>query len=114
MPNPGLEAATGIVDGVNRVYTVRPYVSGTLAVFLNGQLKRQPDADGWAETSPAGGSFTMAQAPLPGDVVQAFYMDQNPTLAPLAEVTRLEGRIRSVSPLEGVITEVDALVGVLS
>lgn len=54
------EAPTGTVDGVNVDFTTsRPYIAGTLMVFLNGIL--QSPGDDYTETSPTG--FQMINAP---------------------------------------------------
>lgn len=75
------DRAIGTINGINLVfYTPNPYVSGTLVVFLNGQQKDPDLDDGYTETDPALGKFTMKEAPLssPGcpDVLWAQYENQ--------------------------------------
>lgn len=56
----------GSVNGINRTFFVSQgkYESGTLQVYLNGQLQTHgPNAD-FLETDPSVGSFTFAVAPI--------------------------------------------------
>ena len=72
MPSTVIEAAMGPIDGVNTSFTVSAmYVPGSLQVWLNGQLKRKDFTDGWSEQGS--NKFKMNEAPLPGDVVQAYF-----------------------------------------
>lgn len=103
---PKFEVASGVIDGVNVVFTVSaPYQPGTVAVFLNGQLKRKDFVDGWAETNPAAGIVTLAEAPRPGDVVQIFFIDGSG-----AGVLDVE----EVCPLVGKLFGTDDLIGRMS
>lgn len=62
----------GDVNGMNEVFrTPVPYVSGSVAVFLNGQLLEQDPPSGWQELG--GTRVRVFPAPQPGDVVQAFF-----------------------------------------
>lgn len=66
----------GAVDGANKLFTVSEgsYTAGKIAVFLNGQLLIKDF--GYAETSPAAGTFTLTDAPSgdsPEDAVSAIY-----------------------------------------
>lgn len=91
---------------MNAVFTTTvPYIAGTLAVYLNGQLKRQDLDDGWLETSPGTGVFTMKEVPLAGDVVQCFY------LALPASGSLIVQEL--VCPLVGRISPDPRLIGVL-
>jgi hypothetical protein len=97
MPTPRLEVPSGAVNGTNQAFTTSvPYTAGTLSVWINGQLKRQDLEDGWAETSPTTGVFTMGVAPKTGDIIQVFFLDRTPALA-----TSLTGVIETVVRLTG-------------
>lgn len=65
----------GAVNGINTTFTVSAlaYVSGSLAVFLNGLIQWQGGADDWTETTPASGTFAFNIAPLTGDVITVIY-----------------------------------------
>jgi hypothetical protein len=65
----------GTINGTNKVFTVSSgaYVSGTLTVYLNGQLQTQGTGQDWTETSPATGTFTLIDAPVVGDEITAVY-----------------------------------------
>lgn len=79
MAAPHFENASGTIDGSNVLFsTAFAYTAGSLAVFLNGQLKNQSGPDGWTETSPSAGTFQLDVAPLGTDVVQVFYLDTAP------------------------------------
>jgi hypothetical protein len=121
MPLPRFEVATGPVDGTNTTFQVSTaYQPGTLAPFLNGQLKRADYDDGWVETDPATGTFDLNIAPLEGDDVQAFFLDTSPVLpgesvstifGSIRVVDDVAGRIGSQLPLEGKVLVEDDLVG---
>lgn len=85
MPTPRFEVPAGAIDGVNKVFILsRSYTPGSVAAFLNGQLKREDYEDGWVETDPVAGIVTLKEAPIafgspdPLDVVQIFYIDTEP------------------------------------
>jgi hypothetical protein len=116
---PKFEVASGVVDGVNQIFSVSsPYSPNSVAVFLNGQLKRADFADGWVELSPSTGLVQLLIAPLPGDgenpddVVQIFYLDPSVTGLVEKEVSPLSGVIRVSSDLKARISS-DDLAGVL-
>lgn len=69
------ESLTGTINGSNTTFTVPggSYVAGKLLVFLNNI----PYTDGITETTPASGIFDFDTAPQTGDVVTAFFMDQD-------------------------------------
>jgi hypothetical protein len=71
----------GLVNGSNTVYTVSAsaYISGSLKVFLNGQLQTQGSGEDWTETSPAAGTFTFVTAPATGDLITASYQKASST-----------------------------------
>jgi len=65
----------GSVNSSNKVFTTSAskYVSGSLTVYLNGQLQTQGSSEDWVETTPASGTFTFAVAPTTGDEITAVY-----------------------------------------
>lgn len=66
------EVPTGTVNGTNTAFTtVRPYIPGTLEVFINGI--KQARVTHFAETTPTTGIFTMGDAPLTGDNIIVNY-----------------------------------------
>jgi hypothetical protein len=72
MPSTVIEVAMGPIDGVNKSFTVSAmYVPGSLQVWLNGLLLRKDYDDGWTEQG--WNKFKMKEAPIPGDVVQAYF-----------------------------------------
>lgn len=100
---PKLEVASGVIDGVNTVFTVSgAYAPLSVSVFLNGQLKRKDFVDGWSETNPAAGVVTLAEAPRAGDVVQIYFLDGSGLGPPdVVEVSPLVGKIVFVADLSG-------------
>jgi hypothetical protein len=105
------EVAAGAIDGVNVVFTVvAPYVPLSVAVFLNGQLKRRDFGDGWTETTPAAGVVTLAEPPIDGDVVQIFYIDASPGASnDTVEVCPLVGKLVEVEALKGELQVMDEI-----
>jgi hypothetical protein len=98
MSNPRFETAQGSVDGVNRVFFVsEDYTSNTLVVFRNGQLLERSMDNGWEELG--GKDFRMKLAPLPADILQAFYMDTFPAEGGYIEV--------AIEKLHAVVVESD-------
>jgi len=65
----------GTRNGSNTLFTVSQgaYNSGTLRVFLNGQMLTQGSAEDWVETAPGSGTFTFAVAPEATDEITAVY-----------------------------------------
>jgi hypothetical protein len=101
MPVPRFEVAVGTIDGSNLTFAVSvAYQAGSLAVFLNGQLKDRSFMDGWTESSPHLGQFTMAEAPRVGDIVQAFFLDTTP-LGPEAFVSAITGTLLPYGAITG-------------
>ena len=67
-----IEVVSGPIDGVNKQFTVSAmYLTGTLQVWLNGQLKRRDLVDGWSELGA--NKFEMNEPPEVGDVVQVWF-----------------------------------------
>lgn len=125
MATPRFEVALGVSDGVNLVFftPTAPYLPGSVAVFLNGQLKRADFMDGWAETNPVTGEVTLLIAPLPAafgnppDVVQIFYLDTAtpPAVTPDTEITVLHAVVLdTVDVLSGHLVEVQRICGVVT
>lgn len=68
-----IEVMLGAVNGVNDVFqTSVPYVSGSVRVFVNGQLKRADFVDGWIELGYD--KVRLALAPEVGDALQAYFL----------------------------------------
>ena len=65
----------GAINGSNTTYTVSQgaYNSGSLKVYLNGQLQTQGSSEDWIETLPSGGTFDFATAPVVGDEITVEY-----------------------------------------
>lgn len=66
---------SGLVNSSNTQYAVSAgsYVTGTLRVFLNGQLQTQGSTRDYVETTPASGIFTFNTAPTTGDIITVEY-----------------------------------------
>jgi len=128
MGTPRYEVLSGAIDGVNTTFfTSVAYTPGSLAVFINGQLKRADYDDGWIETSPETGEVTLREAPKPypldhDEVVQAFFIDTIPVdvsfielIGILEEVDEITGVLTEETvQLVGVFDEPDQLVGTLT
>jgi hypothetical protein len=73
------EAPTGTINGSNTNFvTVRPYVGGTLEVFVNGV--KQARGTHFTETTPSTGAFAIIDAPLTGDnVIVNYSYNLNPS-----------------------------------
>lgn len=117
MAVPRFEVPAGAIDGVNTLFTVSTaYQASSTAVYINGQLKDKDNDDGWIETSPLTGLVTLKEAPLTGDTVHIFFIDET-TLAPGTSpviIDRLVGVIRETEAIRGVLDEgVDVLRGQL-
>jgi hypothetical protein len=65
----------GARDGNNVEFTVSQaaYVSGTLSVYLNGQLLTQGSSEDWHEAVPASGTFHFTAAPEATDEITVAY-----------------------------------------
>ena len=62
-------------DGANVEFTVSAgeYVSGSLSVYLNGQLQTQGTAEDWHEATPGSGTFHFTTAPEATDEITVIY-----------------------------------------
>ena len=71
-------ALAGTINGTNMVFTVSTgvYQTGTLTVYLNGQLQTQGSGQDWVETTPASGTFTFDVAPPTGSEITVVYQSQ--------------------------------------
>lgn len=68
-------ALSGTINGSNALFTVSQsaYATGTLQVWLNGQLLTQGTGEDWVETTPASGTFTFNTAPATGSLITVAY-----------------------------------------
>jgi hypothetical protein len=68
-------ALAGARDGVNTTFTVSQgqYITGSLFVYMNGQLQSQGVMEDWHETTPNSGMFDFTVAPSATDVLIAIY-----------------------------------------
>ena len=66
---------SGAINGANTTFTVSQavYNTGSLSVYLNGQLQTQGTAEDWTETLPSAGTLAFATAPLTGDLITVNY-----------------------------------------
>ena len=101
---------------MNTVFTVSTaYQPNSVAVFIDGQLKRKDFADGWSETAPTAGQVTLAEAPRTGEVVQIFFIDGSPGASnDTVEMTVLVGKLVAVEDLKGLLLPVQEMKGVLT
>lgn len=86
----------GTINGSNALFTVSQaeYATGTLKVWLNGQLLTQGSSEDWVETTPASGTFTFNTAPASGSLITAEYQltttGSNPILTPGDSITEMD------------------------
>ncbi len=67
------ETPTGAIDGVNATYTTSvAYQSGTLFVWLNGQLLAASESE-WTETGAS--TFDMSAPPRIGDRLKCRFLE---------------------------------------
>jgi hypothetical protein len=68
----------GTINGSNTTFTVSEavYATGTLKVWLNGQLQTQGTGEDWVETTPASGTFDFDVAPVSGDEIVVEYQTE--------------------------------------
>lgn len=66
---------SGTINGSNALFTVSQsvYATGTLKVWLNGQLMTQGSGEDFVETTPASGTFTFNTAPATGSLITVEY-----------------------------------------
>ena len=66
---------SGTLNSSNKTFTVSQgiYSTGSLMVYLNGQLQTQGTAQDWVETTPASGVFDFITAPDAGDEITVTY-----------------------------------------
>jgi len=80
----------GTINGSNALFTVSQsvYATGTLKVYLNGQLMTQGTGEDWVETTPASGTFTFAVAPATGSLITVEYQVQTVTASNFDELAQ--------------------------
>lgn len=114
---PTFEVAVGVIDGVNVAFTTPsaiPYRAGSVAIFINGQLKRGDYADGWVETNPGTGLVTLDEAPQVGDVVQIFFINDHAPGIDSEELSPLQGKVEETEELSAQFQIVAEVIGVIS
>jgi hypothetical protein len=106
-----IEKAIGAIDGVNDQFTTsKPYVSGNIHITYNGLLVLENCDDGWIPTNPATGEFQLRFVPRVGDIIQVIYEDATSLgEIPVAEITKVNGKIRSVGKLSGKLRNINKL-----
>lgn len=73
MPASVIDELSGTIDGVNKVFTTpAAYKTGSVVIFINGQLKRRDDDDGWTELGS--NQIELKEAPRDCDTVHAGYI----------------------------------------
>ena len=79
---------SGTINGSNALFTVSQavYATGTLKVYLNGQLLVQGTGQDWVQTTPASGTFTFAVAPPIGSELLVEYQKVTNTTNPAITV----------------------------
>jgi hypothetical protein len=68
---------SGVVNGSNTTFTTpTAYVTGSIRIIVNGLFYEEDDDEyGWSEID--GTTIQMDNAPLTGDTIQAFYLDED-------------------------------------
>lgn len=70
---PKIETLQGSANGVNLIFkTTSSYRPGTVKIFRNGILEEASLKDGWTELGFKRIQFK--EAPIAGDVLQAYYI----------------------------------------
>lgn len=101
-----IEIPTGLINGVNVIYTVsRPYVINTVGIYVNGLSIIREDSDGWIETNPGQGIITLKQPLIDGDTLQISFSYFDTSVETLAQTVLLYGEISMDLSLEGSISE---------
>lgn len=126
MAIPRFEALSGTVNGVNRVFTTSAaYTPGTVAVFLNGQLLKNPAGDPWVEQNPTTGEIELAVdcTPVKDDQLAAFYVDTldsfvgeevTPIYGSISELGSISGTLGDAEVVLASIEETDSVCGILT
>lgn len=118
-----VEIPSGAINGTNRTFvTSVPYRAGSLALYLNGQLREKSNtADGYTETDPATGTLTLVEAPRAGELVQVAYEDTAAVpelLLPLTGTTDavddVSGTVAEVGSASGAVSDAEAVAGTVS
>jgi len=81
----------GTINSTNTTFTVSTtaYVSGSLKVYLNGQLQTQGSSEDWVETTPDSGIFDFITAPETGDEITVTYQS---VLSTIGNADLLDGQ----------------------
>ena len=75
MPCPRIEKLSGVINGFNTIFeTSAGYLPGSVRVFRNGILNEGSLIDGWTELGNK--RISLNEAPIPGDVMQVYYIPQ--------------------------------------
>ena len=73
MPKAFIEKLYGEVNGINQTFeTAKNFIPGSVKVFVNGLVLEASMDDGWVELGV--NRVRMKIAPIPGDVLQAYFM----------------------------------------
>lgn len=126
MAIPRFEALSGVVNGTNTTFSTSvAYTAGTLAIFLNGQLLKNPAGDPWTEISPLLGTVDIAVdcTPRTGDHVAGFFVDTlesfvgsevTPIYGSITELGNISARLVQNLTLFGSIEETQRVCGILT
>jgi len=114
---PIYEIPTGVINGVNDTFfTTSAYTSGSLAIFLNGQLLKNSTGDPWTEINSVTGEFEIAADCIPGqdgvdDQLAVFYIDTTTAFVG-SEVTEIAGSVQQLDTLSAtLLANVDGRIG---
>ena len=103
-------ALVGDIDGVNTTFTVSKgqYISGSLQVYLNGQLLIQGSSEGWVETTPGSGIFDLNDAPVAGDELSTSYQTVSDVVGTGDRTDQSGGAGDTYGELAGAIDSINA------
>lgn len=120
-----IKGLTGTVDGANTTFFIPaaylPVVPDSEAVFVRTLLRRKDYDDGWTVVSYTTGEITLNEAPLPGDIVDAFFQqDIDPQLISEGEIigvledgASLAGNLGATSEIVGCLEDGQELCGTI-
>lgn len=124
MSTPFFENPSGVIDGINTVFTLtHVYIVGSTAVFLNGLLLNKELENGWEETSPSSRIITMNIAPEIDDILTVYYLYSNPAedtsrnisvIGILVASDVIAGNISKSPSLIGSISSPSEIIGILN
>ena len=107
---------SGTINGSNTTFTVSAgvYISGSLFVYLNGQLQTQGSGEDWVETTPASGTFDFAIAPETGDEITVVYGLTVGTIPDADEISIADaGGYFTATDVEAVTQEIATKLGII-